>query len=62
MSLDKRGPEAIRAAVRRLMAAVQRPAVDVTVKRRDVELLLLSRVELGPVQPPVNYTFHPNQQ
>ena len=36
----------IRHAVKRLMSAINRPAVEVTVQRRDVELLLCSRIML----------------
>ena len=36
----------MRHAVKRLMSAINRPAVEVTVQRRDVELLLCSRVML----------------
>jgi hypothetical protein len=62
MSLDKRGDEGIRAAVRRLVAAVARPEVHVTVQRRDLELLILSRVQMAPQAPVAPPQLHPGQR
>jgi hypothetical protein len=50
----------LRAAIRRLMAAVQRPAVEVTVQRRDIEVLLAvnaTRLDRAPAP-----NLHPAQR
>ena len=54
---------ALRAAVRRLMSAVQQTAVDVTVQRRDIELLLaVSLSERTARVVPVAPDLHPEQR
>ena len=64
MSLDKAGAEGIRQALRRLMAAAASPSVHVNVRRRDIELLLNSRVVLGDLEAsaPQAPDLHPEQR
>lgn len=42
----------LRAAVQRLFAAIRQPAVDITVRRADIEVLLAVKAPLGPALPP----------
>jgi len=55
----KVGAEQMRAAVKRLLIALARPEVEVTVQRRDLELLMLARVDAVQAAMP---NLHPEQR